>query len=320
MNIRCIALKGALGCALSLLLALTLLPTAWAREGSDQYPNGAENWFAGAAPPPGYHYVNYFGVYSGRLKDGSGHNALFDGSTPSVTATFNAFRFVQMTRLKLFGAVYGVHVIVPVVHQSVNLGGSNAITGVGDITVDPLVLGWHGSQWHAIAAMDFFLPTGAYDKNDSRISIGSHMTGFDPLFAVSYLPKSGWEVSDKLMYDLYTTNSATLVHSGQEFHTDYAAGKHIGNWMAGATGYFLQQTTDDTVSGVSVPAVAGLYDAGRRGRALALGPSLGYSNARHILFFADWQHETLVQNRFGGDKFWFKVIVPVDALFHAGAR
>ncbi|HEX4039964.1 MAG TPA: transporter [Acidobacteriaceae bacterium] len=309
----------ALSCTLA-LIALTLLPAAWAREGGDQYPNGAENWFAGAAPPPGFHYVNYFGVYTGNLKDGSGHKVLFDGSTPSVTATFNAFRFVQMTRLKLFGADYGAHVIVPVVHQSVDLGGTAAATGVGDLTVDPLVLGWHGSQWHAIAAFDVFLPTGAYDRNDSRVSIGSNMTGFDPLLAVSYLPKSGWEASIKLMYDLYTTNSATQYHSGQEFHTDYAAGKHFGPehsgpWMAGATGYFVQQTTDDTENGVSVPAVSGLYDGGRRGRALAVGPSVGYVNARHVIFMADWQHETLVQNRFGGDKVWFKIIVPVDSLF-----
>lgn len=303
-------------------LALCLLPAAWAREGGDQYPNGAENWFAGAAPPAGFHYVNYFGVYTGQLKDGSGHNVLYDGSTPSVTAAFNAFRFVQITHMKLFGADYGVHLIVPVVHQAVDLGGTASTTGLGDITVDPLVLGWHGSQWHAIAAFDVFLPTGAYDQNDSRVSIGSHVTGFDPLLAVSYLPPSGWEDSLKLMYDAYTTNSATQYHSGQEFHTDYAAGRHFGpgrSWMAGATGYSLEQLSDDTVNGVSVPAAPGLYDAGRRGRVLAIGPSLGYTNARHIIFMADWQHETLVQNRFGGDKVWFKIILPVDALLHAPA-
>lgn len=34
------------------LLALTA-GDAIAKEGSDQYPNGAENWLAGIAPPPG---------------------------------------------------------------------------------------------------------------------------------------------------------------------------------------------------------------------------------------------------------------------------
>jgi hypothetical protein len=308
------------GLALFLLLAFTLLPAAWAKEGGDQYPNGAENWFAGSVPPPGHYYVNYFGVYTGNLKDGSGHNALFDGSTPSVNATFNAFRYVEMTHLRLFGADYGVHVIVPLVYQSVDMGGTASETNTGDITINPFILGWHHPQWHAVAGLDIFVPTGYYDRNDARTSIGAHYTGFDPLFGVSYMPKSGWEASVKLMYDLKTTNGATQYHSGQEFHTDYAAGQHIGNWMAGATGYFVQQTTDDTQNGVSVPAAPGLYDAGRRGRVLAIGPSFGYVNRSHVVFMADWQHETLVQNRFGGDKCWFKIILPVDALFHSGAR
>jgi hypothetical protein len=28
----------------------------------------------------------------------------------------------------------------------------------------------------------------------------------------------------------------------------------------------------------------------------------------------NWQHETLVRNRFGGDKVWFKMILPLDGL------
>jgi len=304
---------------LALLLTSFLLGTAawnhaWAKEGGDQYPNGGENWFAGAAPSPGSYYVNYFGHYSGQLKDGSGRKALLDGSTPSVDATFNAFRFVQITRLRIFGADYGAHVIVPVVHQAVDLNGTAATTSIGDVILNPFILGWHRPEWHTIAAVDVFLPTGRYDPNDARVSTGANYYGFDPLFAVSYLPKSGWETSVKLMYDLKTTNQATNYHSGQEFHTDYAAGKHLGPWMLGATGYALKQTTDDTAAGQIAAASPGLWDAGRRGQVLAIGPSTGYTSTGHLIFLADWQHETLVRNRFGGDKYWFKMIIPMDGL------
>src|SRR5271157_3278229 len=91
-----------------------LAPTVWAKEGGDQYSNGAENWFAGATPPAGFYYINYSGYYSGELKDGSGRNAVLNGTTPSVHAAFDALRFIEMTKLKIFGADYGVHVIVPV--------------------------------------------------------------------------------------------------------------------------------------------------------------------------------------------------------------
>ena len=106
-------------------LSLLLIPDACAKEGGDQYPNGAESWFAGAAPPRGLYYINYFGYYTGELKDGSGQKAVVNGTTPSVDATFDAFRFVEMTPFKILGADYGMHVIVPVVYQSMNLNGRN---------------------------------------------------------------------------------------------------------------------------------------------------------------------------------------------------
>jgi hypothetical protein len=231
-----------------------------------------------------------------------------------VNATFNAFRFVAMTHLRLFGAEYGLHTIVPLVHQSVNMNGAAGNTGVGDIVVNPMVLGWHGSHWHAAASVDFILPTGFYDVNDPRVSIGAHYYSFDHLVAVSYMPKRGWEGSLKLMYNIKTINPATNYHSGQELHADYAAGKHVKSGMIGATGYALKQTTDDTVNGQIVPAAPGLWDAGRKGQVFAIGPSAGYTNRHHVTFMTQWQHETLVRNRFGGDKFWFKMIIPVDGL------
>jgi hypothetical protein len=300
---------------LVLLFFILLGSVAWAKEGSDQYPFGAENWFAGVLPPTGNYYVNYFGFYGGRLKNGSGQNAVVAGATPKVDATFNAFRYVYVSPRKFLGATYAAHIIVPVVHQSVDMGGSASKSGAGDITIDPLIFGWHFQNWHMIAALDTLLPTGYYDKNDGRVTLGANYYGFDPLFSVTCLPKSGWESSVKLMYNMKTTNQATNYHSGQEFHTDYAFGKHAGPWLLGATGYAMVQTTNDTIGGQVVPAAAGLWDAGHKGQMVAVGPSVGYENKRHMIFAADWQHETMVNNRFGGDKFWFKMIIPVDGAF-----
>lgn len=91
---------------------------------------------------------------------------------------------------------------------------------------------------------------------------------------LSYMPKSGWEASTKLMYNVKTTNPATNYHSGQEFHMDYLLGKHFGSWMFGGTGYALKQVTDDTVNGQTVAAVPDMSNAGRRGQVLAAGPNL----------------------------------------------
>ena len=287
-----------------------------AKEGADQYPNGAENWFAGAVPPPGLHYVNYFGYYSGQLKNATGGNAILNGGTPCVEATFDAFRFVEMTKFKILGADYGVHAIVPVVYQSMNLNGRNSTVGIGDITIDPFILGWHREHWHAATAVDIDLPTGAYNQDDPRVSIGAHYYAFEPLVALSFMPKAGWEASSKLMYNVKTTNPATDYHSGQELHMDYLAGRHLGSWMLGGSGYALKQVSDDTVHGQTAPPAPGLWAAGRRGQVFAFGPSGGYTSKRHMIFLAQWQHETLVRNRFGGDKVWFKMIIPLGNILH----
>ena len=288
---------------------------SYGKEGVDQYAHGAENWVTGATPPPGWYYINYFGYYTGELRDGAGHKVNAEGETPSVNAAFNAFRILDMTKLKIAGADYGVHVVVPLVYQSVDMGGTKSVTSVGDMTIDPLVLGWHHPQWHAVAAFDINLPTGHYEKNDPRACIGAHYYSFEPLLALSYMPKSGWEASAKLMYNFKTTNQATNYHSGQEFHMDYVAGKHLGKWMFGAQGYAVKQTTDDTIGGTTVAAEPGLFSAGRRGQVLGIGPSMAVETKKHMMFIASWQHETVVRNRFGGDKVWFKMVIPVGSIF-----
>lgn len=53
--------------ASAVALATLAIGSAHAKEGSDQYPNGAETWLAGALPPPGNYFLNYFGYYSGDL-------------------------------------------------------------------------------------------------------------------------------------------------------------------------------------------------------------------------------------------------------------
>ena len=281
---------------------------AQAKEGGDQYPNGAENWYAGALPPPGTYFLNYFGHYGGKLQDDKGNNANPGGQGARVDATFNAFRIVHMTNTKILGANWGMHAILPVVNQSINispLGGRANKFGIGDITIDPFILAWHHSpELHTAVAFDINLPTGAYDKNDLRTSIGANYYSYEPIYAVTWLPKGGWEVSTKFMYNMKSRNDDTKYQSGDEFHMDYLVGKHIGEWAFGISGYYLKQTTDDKQNGVKV-------GSGNRGQVFAFGPSVKYTAKNGSMFIGQWQHETMVENRFQGDKLWFKMVMPL---------
>lgn len=295
-----------------LVITMSMVFDAHAKEGPDQYPYGAENWMAGAIPPPGMYFINYFGYYSGQLRDGSGNKATLGGKTPSVNAVFDALRAVHVTKYKLLGANLGVHLIAPFVRQSMDLGGSNSRLGIGDLIAGP-VAAWHGAggTWHFATGLDFVFPVGAYDKNDPRLCVGAHYYSFEPIVAFTLMPASGWEVSAKLMYNTKTQNKTTSYQSGDEFHMDYAVGKHVGPWSIGASGYFLEQVTDDRVGGAAAAAAPGLWSQGRRGQVFAAGPSISYTNKRHMTFVAQWHPEMAVRNRFGGNKLWFKVIIPL---------
>ena len=306
--------KSVLGC----LLAVAACGAANAKEGGDQYPNGAENWMAGALPPPGSYFVDYAGYYGGKLRNGDGDKV----KGAKVDAWFNAFRYVHVTETKLLGGDYAWHVIVPVVHQKLSLGGpSQTVTGLGDITINPFILGWHSKNLHTVIGLDILLPTGRYDSHDARRSIGANYLSFEPVFAATYLSDTGIELSGKFMYNIKTKNKSYRppvagapkmdYRSGDEFHMDFLVAKRMGDWGVGLAGYYLQQTTADKVDGKTIAAEPGLWSKGRKGRVLAFGPTVSYTTKTGMSFSAQWHHETLVKNRFGGDKFMLKFAMPL---------
>ncbi|MBS1222473.1 MAG: protein involved in meta-pathway of phenol degradation, partial [Proteobacteria bacterium] len=128
--------------------ALLASPTVLAFEGAQQYPLGAENFMAGALPPPGNYFINYLVHYQGDLQDNDGNELPVD-----VKATANALRFIYVSNTKLFGGDWGMHAIVPLVYQKLNTPNptwdNDWVFGLGDITLDPIIIGWHfPPDWH----------------------------------------------------------------------------------------------------------------------------------------------------------------------------
>ena len=266
-------------------------------------------------PPPGNYFINYFGYYGGELRDGNGNKA----PSGEVDAWFNAFRFVHTSEHKILGGNWGWHVIVPLVHQKVDLFGSKSVNGVGDITIDPFIVSWHSKNWHWAIGLDINLPTGRYKEGDARQSIGANYWSYEPLFAFTYMGDTGWEVSAKLMYNIKGGNddfraapraARQKSDSGDDFHMDYLGGRRFGPWGVGLSGYYLKQTGDDKIDGKVIDALPGVWSRGRRGEVLAAGPSLTYSTKGGTMLIAQWQHEFERENRFGGDKALFKLVMP----------
>ena len=153
-----------------------------------------------------------------------------------VNATFDALRYIYVSNYKLLGGDWGMHAIIPLVSQHLTIPTPNPfdndrVFGLGDITLGPIIIGWHfPPDWHITVGLDINLPTGKWDEDDPTQSIGSNFWSFEPIFSFTYLNQSGFEVSAKLMYNLKTENNDTNYQSGDDFHMDYLIGQHFGPW------------------------------------------------------------------------------------------
>ncbi len=282
--------------------ALLAAQTALAKEGPDQYPNGAENFLAGALPPPGHYFINYLGYYSGAYRDNNGDKI----PGLNVRAVFDALRYIHVSNIKLLGGDWGFHAIVPLVYQRLETPipgiGDGTTSGLGDITLNPLIIGWHfPPDWHWVFGLDINLPTGKYNAIDPTDSVGANYYSFEPALAFTYLNQSGFEVSAKLMYNIKTKNDDTDYQSGNDFHMDYLIGQHFGPWAVGLGGYYFKQTSDDELNGRKVGP------DGNRGQVFAIGPAVKY-DYQGMSFIGAWDYETQVENRFQGNKFFFKFV------------
>jgi len=281
--------------------ALLASPFTLAFEGAQQYALGAENFMAGALPPPGNYFINDLIRYQGDLQDNDGNDLPVD-----VKVTADALRYIHVSNTKILGGDWGMHAIVPLVYQKLNTPypflDNDRVFGLGDITLDPIIIGWHfPPDWHITVGLDIYLPTGKYRETDPTESIGSNFWSFEPVFSFTYLNQGGFEVSAKLMYNIKTENDDTNYQSGDDFHMDYLIGQHFGPWAVGLGGYYLKQTQDDELDGQKIGP------DGNRAEVFAFGPAVKY-DYKGMSFVGTWNHETGVENYFEGDKFYFKFI------------
>ena len=258
--------------------------------------NGAEDFMAGALPPPGFYYANYLNYYTAdKLKDSNGNKF----TNPKISVVFDANRFLYVTDYKILGGNFAVHTLIPLANIKAEIfGRKTSNSGIGDIIITPAMLAWHSKNWHAVAALDVMLPTGQY--KDTEPSIGANCFATEPAFAFTYMSDNGIEFSSKLMYDINFENDKTKVTKGNEFHVDSLLGFHLDKWKIGANTYFYKQLTKD--SGGTVPNTD-------KTQVFAVGPAIGYEY-NHIHFAFKYQKEMQAKNKAEGDSLWFKVAVP----------
>jgi len=290
------------------LTAVALTATAtvgFATEGGGTiYQPGAENYICCALPPPGVYGMLFYQHYSADEVRGN-NGEVVTPSTFKVTANAIVPRVVWVTPIQVAGASLGFQAILPLVNLDVNVapGISQSKTGIGDMTIGP-VLGWHHSpELHSVLALDIYAPTGDYDKNDLA-NIGRNYWSTQLVLGASYIQPHGWNGDVKFMWTQNWENSDTNYTSGDDVTIDYDLGYAVGNgWTLGVGGYVYNQFEDDEQNGNTIK--------NNKGRAFAIGPSVRYDSGKGWFIDAKYQDEMGVRNRADGAAFWVKAVFPL---------
>lgn len=230
------ALCAALGCATA--------------QAGGHYVPGVEGLQAASAPPPGNYYLGYLVNYSigslrapGTDSDIPGHN------TGTVTALAN--RLVKITSHKVLGADYGFETIIPVMRTSLTFnaaGISDSRSGVGDVYVGPLVLGWHGERWDAVAAAGMWLDVG---DDDHPASPGQGYKSTMLTAGATYYLDAAKTISASALSRFERNGKKDGFRPGNQLSLEWGIGKSFGTWQAGIVGYDQWQLTEDSGTGAS---------------------------------------------------------------------
>lgn len=252
--------------AMSLCMIALALPAHAGVTG--HYSTGADFYENGSLPPPGMYMKNYLINYrASDLKDSSGHKV---GGDFKVDTTVLVNRFLYVTDKTVLGADWAVHAVLPIVRADVTtpFGAHGKETGVGDVMIEPMLLGWHGDQWDAVLGLAFYLPTGRW-KRDEPANLGKDFyTGMLSTGLTWYAdPERTLRFGGRLRYEKHTSNRTLDIHQGDDLTFEWSGSKTLwGVLDVGLAGYAQWQVTRDTGKDV--------YWGSDRDRIYAAGPEI----------------------------------------------
>lgn len=233
--------------ALALLGALAM----GAAQADGHYVPGVEGLQAASVPPPGFYYLGYLVNYHIDQFRAPGTRSNLPGDNHG-TVTALANRLAWITPYKLLGADYGMEAIVPVLRTSLTVsaaGIADRRSGVGDVYLGPLVLGWHGPQWDAVAAAGVWLDSASTGQPASpgKGFASTMLTG-----GMTYYFDGAKTISGSALMR-FERNGKTDAgfRPGQQATLEWGLGKSFGPVQAGLVGYSQWQTSDDRGPGAS---------------------------------------------------------------------
>jgi len=234
-----------------IIFAAAALAVALSASAGGHYVPGVEGIQGASVPPPGTYYLGYLVDYNiEQLKSPGTSNDIPGSNTGTVVALAN--RVVWISNTKFLGADFGMETIVPVLGTSLTFntpGISDTQTGLGDVYLGPVVLGWHGANWDAVAAAGFWLdnassstPAAPGKGYKSTMLTGGATYYFDAAKQISGSALMRFETNSEKSNGFKPGNQVTV---------EWGIGKVMGPVQVGVVGYDQMQVSNDSGPGAS---------------------------------------------------------------------
>lgn len=281
---------------------------AFAQE-TGHYPLGVEGIKAASLLPPGVYFRSYNILYkSDRLVDHRGDKQPFDFK---LTSFASAQRLLWVTDTKLLGGDLAMDMVVPLVANEFERGPFFADPttdydreeNIGDISIQPLAIAWHGKQWDAVTSYMLFIPTGEYDNNEPA-SIGKNFWShvFSLGGTVFFDEQRKWHISALARYEIHSEKDDEKVTPGDDFEFEWGVGRTFNKFLdVGIAGYCHWQVTDDEGAAVRTNP---FWDPNVHDKTFAIGPEVSsyLSETSHLSL--RYLKEFDVEDRPEGESFY----------------
>ena len=278
---------------------------------------------SGTQAPPGFYVVPLYYDYSAdTLRDGNGDR--FDplGGGGSLDAGAMIVGGLWVSEKKFLGGTYGFSVWPGVTNNALELPAlqtnSKTSTGLADIYIQPVILGWNKAQADFTAGLGIYAPTGEFEAGgDSNRGLGMWSYEIFGGTTLYFDEARTWHFAATAFYETHGEKDGTDIRVGDILTLEGGLGKSFmdGAANAGIAYYAQWKLTDDDFGLGFTPPGGQILD---RHRVYGIGPEItiplasksklyGFLNLRYF-----W--ETGARTTLEGDTFLITFSFPVPSI------
>ncbi len=263
----------------SILLVAFSLPLSAHAQLAGHNTKGDFGLQSGTQAPSGFYVIPlYYGYSADTLRDSNGDGIAPLGGGGSVDASATIVGGMWITNKKLLGGTYGFSIYPGVTNNALELPAlqtdTKTSTGLADLYIQPVILGWNKSRADFMAGLGINAPTGEYkDGGDSNRGLG--MWSYE-LFggATLYFDEAKtWHFAVTAFYETHGKKDGTDIRVGDLLTLEGGLGKSFmdGAVNVGIAYYAQWKITDDDFGLGFIPPGGPLLD---RHRVYGFGPEI----------------------------------------------